>query len=357
MAAALTQRPDLARAVHCAVPLTDMVRFPEFLIARLWIPEYGDPADPEAFAWLHAYSPYHHVVEGTCYPAVLFTTAEGDTRVDPNHARKMAAQLQWAPSCQDERPILFRQEGRAGHGVGKPLHKQADEAADVLAFLAWQLGVAPVASPVTTIAELLVADDPRPGGRSGSPSTTTAGARSARSGCGFSPAPGGGRAAVIAWTLAGVPDEDVTDVDGLPTTVGEPPPPASARPPPDRRHAIDHVVVMTPDLDRTVRAVERSLGLPLKRTRDGEAYGRAVRQAFFRMGEVILEVVGPPEPDPVGGGPTGFFGLAWSTWPRSTPPAELLGPDLVSAPKPAVQPGRSIATVRSARRACRCRWR
>ena len=95
VATALTQRPDLARAVHCAVPLTDMVRFPEFLIARLWIPEYGDPADPVAFAWLHAYSPYHHVAEGTCYPAVLFTTAEGDTRVDPNHARKMAAQLQW----------------------------------------------------------------------------------------------------------------------------------------------------------------------------------------------------------------------------------------------------------------------
>jgi prolyl oligopeptidase len=117
-----------------------MIRFPEFLIARLWIPEYGDPADPNAFAWLHAYSPYHHVVEGTCYPAVLFTTAEGDSRVDPNHARKMAAQLQWASSCEDDRPILFHQEGRAGHGVGKPLHKQADEGADVLAFLGWQLG-------------------------------------------------------------------------------------------------------------------------------------------------------------------------------------------------------------------------
>lgn len=141
VAAVLTQRPELAAAVHCAVPLTDMVRFPEFLIARLWVPEYGDPQDPDAFAWLYAYSPYHRVEEGTCYPAVLFTTAEGDTRVDPNHARKMAAQLQWASACQDERPILFHQEGRAGHGVGKPLHKQADEAADVLAFLAWRLGV------------------------------------------------------------------------------------------------------------------------------------------------------------------------------------------------------------------------
>ena len=59
-------------------------------------PRVRRPGRPEAFAWLHAYSPYHHVAEGTCYPAVLFTTAEGDTRVDPNHARKMAAQLQWA---------------------------------------------------------------------------------------------------------------------------------------------------------------------------------------------------------------------------------------------------------------------
>ncbi len=143
VATALTQRPDVARAVHCAVPLTDMVRFPLFLIARLWIPEYGDPDVADDLAWLHAYSPYHHVEEGTCYPAVLFTTADGDSRVDPNHARKMAAELQWASSCQDERPILFHQEGRAGHGVGKPLHKQAEEAADVLAFLAWQLGMEP----------------------------------------------------------------------------------------------------------------------------------------------------------------------------------------------------------------------
>ena len=94
--AALTQRPDLCRAVWCGVPLLDMIRFPQFLIARLWTDEYGDPDVAEEFAWLHAYSPYHHVVDGTCYPATLFTTAEGDTRVDPLHARKMAALLQAA---------------------------------------------------------------------------------------------------------------------------------------------------------------------------------------------------------------------------------------------------------------------
>jgi prolyl oligopeptidase len=143
--AALTQRPDLCRAVWCGVPLLDMVRFPHFLIARLWTDEYGDPDVAEEFAWLHAYSPYHHVVDGTAYPATLFTTADGDTRVDPLHARKMAALLQSASSGQDERPILLYQEGRAGHGVGKPVAKRADELADGLTFLAWQVGLVPVA--------------------------------------------------------------------------------------------------------------------------------------------------------------------------------------------------------------------
>jgi prolyl oligopeptidase len=136
--AALTQRPDLCRAVWCAVPLLDMIRFPQFLIARLWTDEYGDPDVADEFAWLHAYSPYHNVRSGVEYPAVLFTTAEGDTRVDALHARKMAALLQ-AESAESPRPILLFQEGRAGHGVGKPVGKRADELADVLAFFTWQL--------------------------------------------------------------------------------------------------------------------------------------------------------------------------------------------------------------------------
>jgi len=140
--AALTQRPDLCRAVWCGVPLLDMVRFPQFLIARLWTDEYGDPDVAEEFGWLHAYSPYHRVVDGTCYPATLFTTAEGDTRVDPLHARKMAALLHAATSCQDDHPVLLLQEGRAGHGVGKPVTKRADELADGIGFLAGQVGLA-----------------------------------------------------------------------------------------------------------------------------------------------------------------------------------------------------------------------
>jgi prolyl oligopeptidase len=139
--AALTQRPDLARAVWCAVPLLDMIRFPQFLIARLWTDEYGDPDVAEEFDWLYAYSPYHHVRPATTYPAVLLTTAEGDTRVDPLHARKMAAALQAVVRDQQARPVLLHQESRAGHGVGKPVTKRVEEWADVLSFLSWQLGV------------------------------------------------------------------------------------------------------------------------------------------------------------------------------------------------------------------------
>jgi prolyl oligopeptidase len=137
--AAITQRPDLCRAAVCAVPLLDMIRYHHFLIAKLWIPEYGDPDIPEEFEWLYAYSPYHRVVDGTCYPAALIETGEEDSRVDPAHARKFAARLQAATSCGDEHPILVRIEAKAGHGQGKPASRQADEAADVLAFLDWQL--------------------------------------------------------------------------------------------------------------------------------------------------------------------------------------------------------------------------
>jgi prolyl oligopeptidase len=125
------------------VPLLDMIRFPRFLIARLWIPEYGDPDDSDDFAALYAYSPYHHVEDGICYPAMLLTTADSDSRVDPAHARKFAARIQAATSCGDEHPILLRIETRAGHGQGKPVGKQADEAADTLTFVFDQLGVDP----------------------------------------------------------------------------------------------------------------------------------------------------------------------------------------------------------------------
>jgi prolyl oligopeptidase len=147
MGVAITQRPDLARAVHCAVPLLDMIRFPQFLIARLWTDEYGDPDVAEEFAWLQAYSPYHHVSSGVEYPAVLFTTAEGDSRVDPMHARKMAAMLTWASSSQGDRPVLLRQSGRSGHGQGKPASMRIRDEADVLSFFCWQLDIETTLDP------------------------------------------------------------------------------------------------------------------------------------------------------------------------------------------------------------------
>jgi prolyl oligopeptidase len=139
-AAALTQRPELFRAVISGVPLTDMLRYHKFRIAQLWIPEYGSADSPEAFRWLYQYSPYHRVKNGVDYPAVLIFTAESDTRVDAMHARKMAARLQAATSGQ--RPIVLRLESKAGHGAGKPLRKLIEQYTDELAFLFGQLDLA-----------------------------------------------------------------------------------------------------------------------------------------------------------------------------------------------------------------------
>ena len=143
MGAALTQRPELFRAVVCQVPLLDMLRYQNFLIAKFWVPEYGSAEDAKQFDWLYAYSPYHHVKAGTEYPAIMFMTAESDSRVDPMHAKKMAAlmQAQAANGQSRERPILLRIDTKAGHGQGKPITKQIEDQTDIYSFLFWQLGV------------------------------------------------------------------------------------------------------------------------------------------------------------------------------------------------------------------------
>jgi prolyl oligopeptidase len=145
MGVMITQRPDLFRAVICAVPLLDMLRYQNFQIAKLWIPEYGSADDPKQFEWLYAYSPYHHVKPGEEYPAILFMTGDTDTRVDPMHAKKMAALMQAEAKngASKERPILLRIETKAGHGQGKPVTKQIEESTDMYSFLFWQLGVKP----------------------------------------------------------------------------------------------------------------------------------------------------------------------------------------------------------------------
>jgi prolyl oligopeptidase len=136
--AALTQRPELYRAVVCSAPLLDMVRYEEFSIGRTWNDEYGTADDPEELGWLLSYSPYHHVHPGTAYPAVLFTVFESDTRVDPLHARKMCAALQHATS--GDLPVLLRRETDVGHGA-RSVARTVSLTVDQLAFLAAHTGL------------------------------------------------------------------------------------------------------------------------------------------------------------------------------------------------------------------------
>ena len=139
--AAVTQRPDLWAAAVCSAPLLDMVRYQRFGLGVTWTEEYGDADDPEELGWLLGYSPYHRVVDGTAYPAVLFTVFEGDSRVDPLHARKLAAALQAATSSdRDERPVLVRREIGVGHGA-RALSRTVALSAEQLQFVADRTGL------------------------------------------------------------------------------------------------------------------------------------------------------------------------------------------------------------------------
>ncbi|MEO3806505.1 prolyl oligopeptidase family serine peptidase [Nonomuraea sp. B1E8] len=136
--AALTQRPDLYSAVVCSAPLLDMIRYEKFGLGATWNVEYGSADDPEQFAWLRAYSPYHHVNQGVAYPATLFTVFQSDTRVHPMHAWKMCAALQHATT--GERPVLLRNETEVGHGA-RSVSRTVDLSADTLTFLARHTGL------------------------------------------------------------------------------------------------------------------------------------------------------------------------------------------------------------------------
>ncbi|WP_043577184.1 prolyl oligopeptidase family serine peptidase [Actinopolyspora erythraea] len=139
--AALTQRPELYRAVVCSAPLLDMVRYEKFLLGKLWSEEYGSADCPEELQWLLSYSPYHHVGEGTEYPAALFSVFESDSRVDPMHARKMCAALQHATSAPpDKSPVLLRRETEVGHSA-RSVSRTVGMATDHLAFLAEATGL------------------------------------------------------------------------------------------------------------------------------------------------------------------------------------------------------------------------
>ena len=132
------QRPDLFGAVVCTYPLLDMIRYHQFLVASFWVPEYGSSDDPEQFEWLRAYSPYHNVIAGGDYPATLYLSGDGDTRVAPLHARKMTALMQAKNGSSN--PILLRYHTQAGHSGGQPVSQQIDEMVDTISFLLWQVG-------------------------------------------------------------------------------------------------------------------------------------------------------------------------------------------------------------------------
>lgn len=131
--ACMTQRPELFGAAMPAVGVLDMLRFDKFTIGWAWRSEYGDPANPQDFKTLYAYSPLHNVKSGTSYPATLVITADTDDRVVPAHSFKFTAALQAAQAGNN--PILIRIETKAGHGAGKPTDKIIAEASDRFAFL------------------------------------------------------------------------------------------------------------------------------------------------------------------------------------------------------------------------------
>lgn len=133
MGASMTQRPDLFGAIWCGYPLLDMLRFQNFLVGRWWTTEYGSADNADQFSYILKYSPYQNVKPGTKYPAIMFMTGDSDTRVDPLHARKMAALMQAANG--GDRPILLHYETQAGHSSGVSIVQEVNDKADELAFL------------------------------------------------------------------------------------------------------------------------------------------------------------------------------------------------------------------------------
>jgi prolyl oligopeptidase len=139
MGAMVTQHPDLFRAVVSAVGIYDMLRVELAPNGAFNVTEFGTVKDPEQFQALYAYSPYHHVIDGTKYPSILFMTGANDGRVAPYHSRKMVARLDEANKSAN--PILLRTSSSAGHGIGTALSERIKQLADQYSFLFGQLGM------------------------------------------------------------------------------------------------------------------------------------------------------------------------------------------------------------------------
>jgi prolyl oligopeptidase len=139
MGAMITQHPELMRAVVSLVGIYDMLRVELAPNGAFNVTEFGSVKDPEQFKALYAYSPYHHIVDGTKYPSILLMTGANDGRVAPYHSRKMTARLDEAN--KSDNPILLRTSSSAGHGIGTALSERIKQSADIYAFLFAQLGM------------------------------------------------------------------------------------------------------------------------------------------------------------------------------------------------------------------------
>jgi prolyl oligopeptidase len=137
--AVITQRPDLFRAAICQVPLLDMVRYQKFLIARYWIPEYGDPDRDADFRWILRYSPYQNVRSGVNLPETLVVAGEYDSRVDPLHAKKFVAEVQ--NNAGQVSPFMLNMDFDSGHGIGKSQQQRVIDRDYELRFLMNALGM------------------------------------------------------------------------------------------------------------------------------------------------------------------------------------------------------------------------
>ncbi|MCS7085704.1 MAG: prolyl oligopeptidase family serine peptidase, partial [Bacteroidia bacterium] len=137
--AVVTQRPDICKAAICSVPLLDMLRYHKFLIARYWIPEYGDPDNHADARYILRYSPYHNIRMGVNLPTMLVVAGENDTRVDPLHAKKFVAALQ--NNVGQINPVLLYMDYDSGHGPGKSTAKSVETAEVQLRFIMNQLNM------------------------------------------------------------------------------------------------------------------------------------------------------------------------------------------------------------------------
>jgi prolyl oligopeptidase len=137
MGAMITQHPELMRAVVSAVGIYDMLRVELAPNGEFNVTEFGTVKDPEQFKALYAYSPYHHVIDQTEYPSILFMTGANDGRVAPYQSRKMSARL--AEANKSNNPILLRTSSSAGHGIGTALSERIKQQADIYSFLFAQL--------------------------------------------------------------------------------------------------------------------------------------------------------------------------------------------------------------------------